>query len=336
MQTVTAPKTPCVSYIVTVYNKAPYLPFMLEGLRRQEGVFEREFLFIDDGSTDRSLAVLRHLTAGWDNVTIVEQQNSGPAAATNRLIEMASADYIKLVDADDVLMPWATQVLLDAISDTGCDVAYSFFRRALPYDQNGAISPADLVGSHGRQPGRVTVDPEGLYRSLDGSLTTPASWLGRTDIVKATGGCDPNIFVQDYSIELRLALRTRFAEVHEPIFWMPESLSGRIMESMAQLFHDCNMALGGLLRDEPGLSKKVKQHALRRAVNRAWGWARRHGRNGPLSRDRRIFVAAKSGLVPASSETIFKTCEIFRETDNIRLPLRRAPLPSRPDGPDAA
>lgn len=309
---------------------------MLEGLRWQEGAFDREYLFIDDGSTDDSLAVLRRLTAGWGNVTIVEQRNRGPAAATNRLIEIASGDYIKPVDADDVLMPWATQALLNAIEDTGCAVSYSFFKRALPYDQTGEISPVDLVQSHERRPGRVTVDPDGLYRSLDGSLTTPASWLGRTDIVKATGGCDPNIFVQDYSIELRLALRTRFAEIHEPVFWMPESLSGRIMESMAQLFHDCNMALGGLLRDEPRLSKKVKQHALRRAVNRTWGWARRHGRNGLLSRDRRIFVAAKSGLLPASSETIFKTCEIFRETDNIRLPLGRAPLPSRPDGPDAA
>ena len=47
-----------VSYVVTVYNKAPYLPFLLDGLARQQGGFAREFVFVDDGSSDGSLEAL--------------------------------------------------------------------------------------------------------------------------------------------------------------------------------------------------------------------------------------------------------------------------------------
>lgn len=313
-----------VSYLVTVYNKAPYLPFMLEGLRRQEGAFDREYIFIDDGSTDDSRAILKRLTAGWDNVTIVEQENRGPAAATNRLIEMASGDYVKPVDGDDVLMPWATQALLDAIRDTGCGVSYSFFPQAVPYDPKGSISPEDLVASAPERPRKVTVDENGLFVSLRGSRMTPTCWLARTDIVRSTRGCDPAIFVQDYSIELQLGLRTHFAEIHGPLYFIPHDPSGRISESMAQLRHDSSMALAGFLRDESGLSDQIRRAALHRAVNRAWGWARRRGKAGLFSQYHRLFLADRLGLLPATAETIFKTCEIFRETDDIRFPPKAA------------
>ena len=56
---------PSVSFVVTIYNKAPALPFLVAGLGAQQGGFEREFIFVDDGSTDDSVGVLRSLTAGW-------------------------------------------------------------------------------------------------------------------------------------------------------------------------------------------------------------------------------------------------------------------------------
>ena len=53
-----------VSFVVPVYDKAPYLPHVIEAIRNQAGDFAREYVFIDDGSTDESLDIVRRLTAG--------------------------------------------------------------------------------------------------------------------------------------------------------------------------------------------------------------------------------------------------------------------------------
>ena len=100
-----------VSFIVTVYNKALYLPFVIRGLARQEGEFEREFIFVDDGSTDDSVKILGELKETLPGrVEIIEQDNSGPSMATNKGFEISTGDIIKFVDGDDVLMPWTTKL----------------------------------------------------------------------------------------------------------------------------------------------------------------------------------------------------------------------------------
>ena len=108
-----------VSFVVPVYNKAPWLPGVLDRLAAQRGGFDREYIFVDDGSTDGSLALLKERTADWPDTTIVEQANHGVAHATNRGIERARMPFIKFCDADDLLVHGATQALLDALSRGG-------------------------------------------------------------------------------------------------------------------------------------------------------------------------------------------------------------------------
>ena len=82
-----------VSYIVTVYNKALYLPFVIRGLAGQEGEFEREFIFVDDGSTDDSVKILGELKETLPGrVEIIEQDNKGPSVATNKGFEASTGD----------------------------------------------------------------------------------------------------------------------------------------------------------------------------------------------------------------------------------------------------
>src|SRR5205807_8657711 len=111
----TAASTTGVSYLVTVYNKRPFLPAMIAGLAAQRGDFAREFIFVDDGSTDGSAVMLDGLTTGWPGVRILQQPNRGPSVATNRAIAAASLPLLKLVDGDDVLLPDATLLLLELL-----------------------------------------------------------------------------------------------------------------------------------------------------------------------------------------------------------------------------
>src|SRR5512135_2262505 len=94
-----------VSFIVTVYNKAPYLPAVIAALAAQVGDFEREFVFVDDGSTDGSAEAIRERIKDWPNAKLICQSNQGAGGAMNTAAAAASLPFLKMVDADDLLLP---------------------------------------------------------------------------------------------------------------------------------------------------------------------------------------------------------------------------------------
>jgi len=53
---------PGVSFVCPVYNKEAYLEAVCAAMAAQEGGFDREFIFVDDGSRDRSVEVVRDVT----------------------------------------------------------------------------------------------------------------------------------------------------------------------------------------------------------------------------------------------------------------------------------
>ena len=57
---------PVVSYVATLFNKRAFLPYVIAGLAAQTGDFDRQYIFVDDGSSDDTVDVLRDLVAGAD------------------------------------------------------------------------------------------------------------------------------------------------------------------------------------------------------------------------------------------------------------------------------
>ena len=172
-----------VSFVCPVFNKAKFLPRVLAAIASQHGNFSREYIFVDDGSSDDSLAVLRRETAGWENVTIIEQSNHGSAHATNRGVEAAKMDFIKFVDADDEIHRDATQILLDAMS-AHPDAGLAFGQRIYFHDGDAI----DLT----------TPIHMPYYNRLDYPLRdvikncwfNPSQFLVRRDLCQEVGGCD--------------------------------------------------------------------------------------------------------------------------------------------------
>ena len=51
-----------VSFICPIYNKLKFLPMVTKGIFNQIGSFDKEYIFIDDGSQDGSLDEIKRLT----------------------------------------------------------------------------------------------------------------------------------------------------------------------------------------------------------------------------------------------------------------------------------
>ncbi len=251
---------------------------VLRALRGQEGGFEREFIFVDDGSTDRSVEILRDLTRGWPDTRIAVQANLGPSGSTNAGCAMARLGWIKLIGSDDILAPFATELLLRRAEESGAGAIYShqrFYRQA----EEIAFDRAAAQGA----PPRLLDAALGFV--IRHNLSGTSGTLFQKRAFAAAGGCDPRVFAEDFSLCLRLARREKIALLDAVTCFGPGDEPGRIMTGRKnQLLHDYNAALYWFLRDNPDLPPRLKRLAFRRAAGRAWKWARREEGRGVASR----------------------------------------------------
>lgn len=94
-----------VSVIIPVYNAAANLPRSLASLAAQT-FRDFELIAVNDGSTDGSGDVLRDFIAlaGFP-VRVIDQQNQGAAVARNAALDLATGEYVYMMDADDTVHP---------------------------------------------------------------------------------------------------------------------------------------------------------------------------------------------------------------------------------------
>ena len=113
-----------ITFLITVYNKERYIAKVIESLKSISGNFIKEFIIIDDGSTDSSLEIIRQQTASLKNTLIITQKNQGPAIALNKGISLSSGDYVFFVDGDDIIEENGPRLLLKACHELKTNVAF--------------------------------------------------------------------------------------------------------------------------------------------------------------------------------------------------------------------
>lgn len=90
-----------ISVVIPLYNKEKNIESTLDSLLKQS-YSDFEVVVVDDGSTDRSVDVVRGFMAAYDSIRLIAQPNSGVSAARNRGIKEASGEYVALIDGDDL------------------------------------------------------------------------------------------------------------------------------------------------------------------------------------------------------------------------------------------
>ncbi|WP_328736335.1 glycosyltransferase family 2 protein [Streptomyces bobili] len=116
---------PDVTVVVAVYNTMPYLTECLNSLVGQSiGRDRLEVVAVDDGSTDDSGRELDRFAAQYpDTVKVLHQPNSGgPAAPSNRALEVATGRYVYFIGSDDYLGEEALERMVKCADDNDSDV----------------------------------------------------------------------------------------------------------------------------------------------------------------------------------------------------------------------
>lgn len=185
--------------IVPVYNKVETLRQTVPSVLAQDGVDAR--IWVDDGSTDGSLDVLKKLTRGeWRAQIVVHDGNRGRAAARNSGVAATDADTLVFFDADAVPHPHAAQRLADAVA---ADNAVAAVARV----ESQGIDSDDpyhvYLRRHPRGPGLRKPGEAISWRYF-----VTAACAVRADALRAAGGFDESI---RYGEDLALAQLFRAA-----------------------------------------------------------------------------------------------------------------------------
>ncbi|WP_445276863.1 glycosyltransferase family 2 protein [Streptomyces sp. DSM 41033] len=116
---------PDVSVVVAVYNTMPYLTECLNSLVGQTiGLDRLEIVAVDDGSTDESGAELDRFAAKYPGtVKVIHQANSGgPAAPSNKALDVATGRFVYFIGSDDYLGEEALARMVGYADEHGSDV----------------------------------------------------------------------------------------------------------------------------------------------------------------------------------------------------------------------
>lgn len=107
-----------ISVIIPVHNAGETIPDTLDSALGQEGL-DLEVITVNDASADRSGAILEEVACRDSRVRIFTlDENLGQSAALNRGIAAATGDYIKFLDADDILSPGHLAAQLASLAGT--------------------------------------------------------------------------------------------------------------------------------------------------------------------------------------------------------------------------
>ncbi len=111
-----------VSIIVPFFNEAQTLPLCLSSLRQQT-MQDIEVILIDDGSTDTGREIAERYVTKTAHV-LVQTPNKGQGYARNEGLQYVTSPFLTFVDADDILLPRACELLMDVSSRYNADIVY--------------------------------------------------------------------------------------------------------------------------------------------------------------------------------------------------------------------
>jgi glycosyltransferase involved in cell wall biosynthesis len=153
---------PLVSVVVPCYNTERYIGEAIDSIIAQvcESI---QIVVIDDGSTDRSMEIVRGF---GDRVEYRSQLNAGISAARNTGIAIARGRYLAFLDADDVWTPTSLNARLDRLRQ-GAECVYGGVEHFVSPDLSAeerdrfASIPATMTG---RLAGAMLIDRSAFHR----------------------------------------------------------------------------------------------------------------------------------------------------------------------------
>jgi glycosyltransferase involved in cell wall biosynthesis len=140
-----------VSIIMPNFNCEPYIAQSIRSALQQCGV-SVEVVFVDDASSDGSVAVAQAMADEFPGLVQVHrlERNSGSAVARNMALRHANGRWLAVLDSDDLMYPHRLAKLIEAADEQGADIIADDL---LTFYDDGKRAPHGLLGANMRAAG---------------------------------------------------------------------------------------------------------------------------------------------------------------------------------------
>ncbi|MCO8120565.1 glycosyltransferase [Stieleria sp. TO1_6] len=198
---------PSVSVVMSVHNGQDYLDAAVQSVLSQT-YRDFEFLIIDDGSSDRSPAILREFSSRDNRVRVISQANTGLTRALNRGIESARGRFVARMDADDLCEPSRFAEQTQFLDDNPSCVAVGC--------QLSLIDPDGDFLAYRNAPQTHDDIVSRLLNGI-GAIPHPSAMIRRETLCAVGGYREEFQFAQDLDLWLRLSEQGSLANLDKPL-----------------------------------------------------------------------------------------------------------------------
>ena len=112
---------PPVSVLIAAYNEENNIAETFRGINAQDYSGKVEIILVDDGSTDRTIDVVKSFKTS--NLKIIQANHGGKARALNEGIKQVSNEIVVCIDADTYLHPQALKRIVARFLSDPADTA---------------------------------------------------------------------------------------------------------------------------------------------------------------------------------------------------------------------
>jgi glycosyltransferase involved in cell wall biosynthesis len=243
--------TPLVSVLVPAFNAGETIADTLRSAMTQT-YRNLEIIVVDDGSRDDTARIVSQLETEDSRIRLIQQANSGVAAARNAALAAAGGSLIAPLDADDLWHPQKIEMQVNnlGMSGDGPGLDYCWY---VDIDEQSKI----LSCNRNRFEGDVYEDL--ILANFIGNSSVP---LIRRSILEAIGGWDASLRAanaqgcEDWLLYLKIAERSRV--VITPAFLVGyRQLPGAMSRNVLQMSRSYRLTMAQVRSSRPGIARTL-------------------------------------------------------------------------------
>lgn len=185
-----------ISVVITHFNKGDLLIRTLSSLQSDMANI-LEIIIVDDASDEENWTqTKKEVFLRFEKIIIIEnKENLGPAIRLNQGAKITKGSYIFFMDADDIIQKNALNKILKQTMLQNADLCYGLVKKITNLEEN--IS--DDVYETSKNPISYIIKNNILHMCI----------LVHKDVFFASKGCNENLFIQDESLALALAITSK-------------------------------------------------------------------------------------------------------------------------------